>query len=301
MNLFKYLNPARIDVMENLMLRFSRPNDFNDPFESYPSLGGIKDLAGEETFYNENIKERFDAIQNESLLKYLPENVKIPEEFKDSYSKMTLGEAAFKICGIDNIFKKVITEYPDKVENQIATVINRNFNNRFGILCLSEKHDNLIMWAHYGQNHEGFVVGFDSKSSYFDQRKNDLDIIRILTKVDYLKERPELVLYNTDKPGYDLAGYLIKYALLTKSIHWIEEQEWRMVVDIRTANVIKENVYLFNFPSSIITSLFLGVKMKPEFKKKIIQTCMEQKIDVPIYEAYRDPKMYEIKFKLIEK
>jgi len=35
MELFKYLNPSRFDVIENLTLRFSRPNDFNDPFESY--------------------------------------------------------------------------------------------------------------------------------------------------------------------------------------------------------------------------------------------------------------------------
>jgi hypothetical protein len=301
MELFKYLNPSRIDVIENLTLRFSRPNDFNDPFESYPSLGGIKELAGEETFYNENLKERVDSIQNESVIKHLPENVKIPEEFKDSISKMTLGEAALKIAGIDNIFKKVITEYPDKVENQIASVINSDFNNRFGILCLSEKQDNLIMWSHYAKNHKGFVIGFDSKSTYFDQRKNESDLIRILTKVEYKEERPELMLYNSDKTGYDLAAYLIKFALLTKSTHWIAEQDWRMIVDIRTADLIKENVSLFRFPVSMITSLYFGVKMENELKAKLIQACKDKKIDVPIFESYRDPKKYAIKFRPIEK
>jgi hypothetical protein len=301
MELFKYLNPSRIDVIENLTIRFSRPNDFNDPFESYPSLGGIKELAGEETYYNENLKDRFDSIQNESILKHLPPIVKIAEEFKDSVSKMTLGEAALKIAGIDNIFKKVITEYPDKVEDHIASIINRDFNNRFGILCLSEKQDNLIMWSHYAMNHEGFVIGFDSKSVYFDQRKNDSDLIRILTKVEYKEERPELKLYNSGKTGYDLAAYLIKFALLTKSTHWIAEQEWRMIIDIRTADVIKGNVYLFKFPVSMITSLYFGVKMGNELKVRIIQACRDQKIDVPIFETYRDPKKYAIKFRPINK
>jgi hypothetical protein len=33
--LCKYLPPERIDILENMRLRFSRPSDFNDTFDSH--------------------------------------------------------------------------------------------------------------------------------------------------------------------------------------------------------------------------------------------------------------------------
>lgn len=34
-------------------------------------------------------------------------------------------------------------------------------------LSLSEKADDLLMWAHYAKHHEGFVIGFDGKHPMF--------------------------------------------------------------------------------------------------------------------------------------
>lgn len=31
-------------------------------------------------------------------------------------------------------------------------------NDLIGLLCLTEKPDNLLMWAHYADSHAGFVV-----------------------------------------------------------------------------------------------------------------------------------------------
>lgn len=303
MELYKYLEPSRTDILENLMIRFSRPNDFNDPFESLPSLGGIEDLALEDKFYNENLKEKFEALQNESLLKHLPSTVPIPDEMKDSYTKMTLGEAVYKVFGIKNIFKKVINEFPEQVEEQIAIKINQDFNRRFGILCLSETNDNLTMWSHYSQNHEGFVIGFNSESPFFDQRKNKMDLIRLLTKVNYLDERPELQLYNIKKTSQELGEYIIKYSLLTKSVHWELEKEWRIILDLKNADTVKEfdnkNIFLFKYPSSMLTSIYLGVKIDEVLKKKILQIVSNLNLNVPIFQAYRDSKKYKIIFRQI--
>jgi hypothetical protein len=302
MELFKYIAPSRIDILEDLMIRFTRPNDFNDPFESLPSLGGIKELALEDDFYNENLKEKFEALQKESLLKHLPTNVPVPDDMKDSYTKMTLGEAAYHVFGISNIFKKVISEFPDKVEEQIAAKLNQDLNKRFGILCLSENHNNLTMWSHYSQNHEGFVIGFNSESPFFDQRKSKTDLIRFITKVIYIDKRPELQLYNIKKNSQELGDYIIKYLFLTKSKHWESEQEWRMILDLKDVDTITEvenkKIFLFKYPSSMITSIYLGVKINDNLRSKIIQIATNLK--VPIFQAYRDSKEYKIIFRLIE-
>src|SRR5262249_4259046 len=39
-----------------------------------------------------------------------------------------------------------------------------------GVVCLTEHPDNLLMWAHYAQNHEGFVLGLDISNPFFSDR-----------------------------------------------------------------------------------------------------------------------------------
>jgi len=36
MTLYKYLHPDRIDLLQNLLIRFTQPGAFNDPFEMQP-------------------------------------------------------------------------------------------------------------------------------------------------------------------------------------------------------------------------------------------------------------------------
>jgi len=41
MTLFKYIRPERLDVIDNLEIRFTQPNALNDPFELHPPIDSI--------------------------------------------------------------------------------------------------------------------------------------------------------------------------------------------------------------------------------------------------------------------
>mgnify|MGYP005999854177 CR=1 FL=1 len=71
MKLFKYLQPARIDVLKNKSIRFSQPSAFNDPFEFKPVISTV---ASPEYFQNCFI-DNFDALADEELCK-LPEHLR---------------------------------------------------------------------------------------------------------------------------------------------------------------------------------------------------------------------------------
>ena len=43
MYLYKYLPPDRIDVLENAAIRFTQPDQLNDPFESRPCMTSIRE------------------------------------------------------------------------------------------------------------------------------------------------------------------------------------------------------------------------------------------------------------------
>ena len=159
MELYKYFPPSRIDVIERSLIRFSRPDDFNDPFESLPYVAGLMSPETVESLYEENIESYLDQIKDESVLKYLPKEglALIPQEALKLISSMTMGQAQ-KILDIKDLVKDLILKYPERIEGSMASVFKKKWNELFGILCLSEKYDNLIMWAHYAQNHEGFVL-----------------------------------------------------------------------------------------------------------------------------------------------
>ncbi|SLN27151.1 hypothetical protein TRL7639_01006 [Falsiruegeria litorea R37] len=45
-----------------------------------------------------------------------------------------------------------------------------------GILCMTRNHLNPLMWSHYGENHTGFVIGYDDGDLLFsDQRDTVID------------------------------------------------------------------------------------------------------------------------------
>ena len=45
MPLYKYLSPDRLDVLENSCVRFTQPDQLNDPFESRPNMSAIRRSA----------------------------------------------------------------------------------------------------------------------------------------------------------------------------------------------------------------------------------------------------------------
>src|ERR1039458_5449854 len=40
--------------------------------------------------------------------------------------------------------------------------------NEMGVLCVTDRPDNHMMWVNYASNHTGFVIGFDSASPFFE-------------------------------------------------------------------------------------------------------------------------------------
>ena len=302
MELFKYLQPSRIDVLERLMIKFSRPDDFNDPFESLPFVVGLMSPETVESLYEENIETHLDQIKFESVLKYLPKEdlALIPKEYFPLISSITIGQAK-EMLNIKDLFKDLILKYPEKIEGSIATAFKKKWNELFGILCLSEKYDNLIMWAHYAQNHEGFVLGFNSEDPFFFQKRSEYDALRTLKKVKYKENRPEITFFNIKMSDSELADYLIENILLTKSNHWEIEDEWRIIFSLKDADEIVDHdnkkSYLFKFPKELITSIYFGVRINDKLRDDMIKIIKDLSSSIKIYQAYLDQRKYFLDFK----
>ena len=123
--LYKYLpfNAGSLKILSEGTIKFSKPSEFNDPFDCGPDH--------ESNNLEEFIESRPDLVAKvEQMNNILPENV--------NYEKAAMLER----------LKTAIEsgEFGQKASDSI------------GICCLTRDPLNLLMWAHYAHDHSGFVV-----------------------------------------------------------------------------------------------------------------------------------------------
>jgi hypothetical protein len=122
--IYKYTTiESAILILNSSKLKFSKPSDFNDPFDCNLTI---------------NTNNTAEEIDNHIELLRKKNNL-TDEKIKLVKSKFHNSEELFKIT--NNSIKQVKEE--------------------FGITCFSKNEKNLIMWAHYCDKHKGICMKFD--------------------------------------------------------------------------------------------------------------------------------------------
>jgi len=146
-------------------------------------------------------------------------------------------------------FLKLLTEFRCGIiedTNDLANATIDIFSS--GIYSLSETNDSIIMWSHYGQNHEGICIGFD---------KEDLKKTKNLVKVKYVKNTPT---YCFDKNNRVTEKYFYKH----KYYQWSYEKEWRLILPYHKSQCM-------HFPAKI-KAIFFGAKVNSD----LMNACIEK-------------------------
>jgi hypothetical protein len=169
--IFKYVNSERIDILEKLLIRFTQPSCFNDPFEMrLPVEGYIPEKLDEaQEIVNRRMYQRFVLSGGGGKLSY--------EEFERIQNKHN--QANIERLKFDPTYRK-------------QTAIARDFRNwdaKVGIFSLSAAEKNLLMWAHYADSHRGLLIEFDPKHPFFNaSNPSDAEFdFGMLTDVIYSK------------------------------------------------------------------------------------------------------------------
>ena len=163
---------------------------------------------------------------------------------------------------------------------------------RLGILSLAESPDNLLMWAHYCQDHTGFVIGFDARHPWFDEGRAYY-IEPYVGKQHLGLDGLQPIEYADDLPN---AGRNIPIgAFVTKSKEWSYEQEVRKFRHLNEASHVTGSVHLFKFPKDLLREVILGCKAAPELRNQI--RCLKQGSlpNLVLKEARRDRRSYSLR------
>jgi hypothetical protein len=276
--LFKYFDPARLDVIENGCIRLTQPIDFNDPFEFKPVISTVA------------TKEEFEDIFEQTISEHAEDALsKCPPEHRHLISKEQVIEMSRKLF-IDN--QEAVGSYLRKTAKQVSEIYHNKSNELIGVLCLTEKRDNLLMWSHYADSHKGFCIKFDTSHNFFNKKRTEQDEFYHLRKVEYFENRPNKTM--SEMSGVDL--------LLHKSDVWSYEKEWRFCGVLHDSDEKIEcepvNIHLFKYPKEVIKEIILGVNSSDslELEIKSIISQNQELSHVKLSKAKTSENNYSLEF-----
>jgi len=263
--LYKYrpVNKYSLEIFSENELYFGDPvKDFNDPFDCQSPF----DFSGDRNDFIREAKRVHDKFG-------LPINVDIIEEKANTFVELrNKGDEAYKKL-INELADDVITIKKDQLGKQ-----------RIGILSMSERNDDILMFYHYADNHRGLCIGFDIDNDldFFVSEANKV----ILLNVNYKRLfKPPNYFRSSDEEKF-------RWKLFTKARQWEYECEWR------AANYNGSGIYKFH--ESCLSEIIFGCRMPVKDKHLICSLIKNRKHPISLYEARKKEKAFGLEIVKIE-
>jgi hypothetical protein len=227
------------DIFKKRKVFLNNATKFNDPFECCPQLTVDRDSRKQKEYLKKLTTERF------------------PGASRAEVRRLMRGKSAFLTD--QGRLRNAYNEF-------IATV---------GVYCLSEKKDDLLMWAHYSDAHRGLCIEFDAteEGSLF------WEAFAVVYQQDY----PIVNMMRMGEPDQ------FRRALLTKSEHWAYERE-RRVLKAEYEGGVGE--YLF--PPVALTGVIFGALMSCEDKETVKSWLRSYPLEIPTYQASLNGQRYQL-------
>jgi len=121
-----------------------------------------------------------------------------------------------------------------------------------GILCFASKESNLLMWAHYANNHEGICIELDKTADFFTGKYKNA----------------------TEFFGKTMDDHYQNIGELRKVIYTLE---------LATVPP-KSDMYFYALEPKMIKSVILGCQMPVATKKEVYEKC--KNLGIKVREAY---------------
>jgi hypothetical protein len=156
------------------------------------------------------------------------------------------------------------------------------------------------MWSHYADSHRGFVIGFDSSSSFFapggGKGRDGLKPVRYSDKRYVI---PKGGLRSLDDPNLREANDKVFF---TKGSYWKYEREMRILAHPNSADTVlrgsnDQEICLFNFPADSVKEVIFGFRMSESDQRHVFDIVRSKYSRARIGKAFP----HESKFSIIIK
>jgi hypothetical protein len=284
---FKYYTASSAKLtLANGSRKWSTPFLFNDPFDNQFDLDfpePTPELVKQQT-------EQFHALLRSSepfrpdyfeskeicvAMEYLRQIHQANPDFQYSEDDLAYVEGG-TLQGMQNVRKTT----PD------ASAEIRRIMADTTIFCVSETHDNILMWSHYAENHTGAVIEFLAAPEV------DSPLL-VAQPVRYSQEMPRLrydiMMMDSKKARMEVLDIIT----LSKSEVWAYEKEWRVWATLRNKTQTYE---IIPFALEEIGAVYLGCKMAESDKVEIAEIVGRKYPKARLFAAEKHPSRFELTF-----
>lgn len=269
--LYKYLPPARVDVLQNLKIRFAQVSALNDPFESLPGVT-LEHDDWYRAYYQRRIDKELLSLSHLSR-----------QERRAHERSRWKGFGHFLNCYTD---KKWLSELSETVQRMGDTV--------HGILSLSANCTNILMWSHYSLNHTGFVLGFDAQHEYFGRSVSPVTYSRTRPKINPFEAKHSGELFYTKSLDWEYEQEYRKFMEFVAPEPLENGSQLLPFEESGEGKSPNSELRLFPFPPDSIRCVVLGWKSSSALREEISAALHAHKLtDVPLMKAL--PSLTEYK------
>jgi hypothetical protein len=270
--LYKYIKVEHaLGVLQDLKLRITPPNEFDDPFEFLLRVEGDMPRS--------RVKKMMKAKDYQRELYELAKSKGIVVgSFKD-FRKGFRADREKHVGDAIQHAQPVITAY-------LKQPYKDEISKRYGVLCLTEVPDSILMWSHYASGHRGIVLGMGILPHWK------------LHRIDYSTERipADLRWYQNDESYLEMMTKLVK----SKSQDWAYEKEWRAVSQLEKAErQLRDGkpCYLVSIETEVIKEIILGLRF-PERNLGVVRAlCRHRYPRAHLLQATRDENRFGLVMK----
>lgn len=281
---YKYVGQGgALAILRNCSLRFAKPSTMNDPFDVLVNDLFEKTFADIAQETNESVIEqliadpvgfsRFTGAPEKEAKEAAEHMAALPSHFRKEFAELFNFDL---LKQQDAELAKIFEELEQQRLKQIE-----EFRNT-ALFCATRTNDNLLMWAHYAEQHKGAVLGFKpdfERDSFFGVMKD----------VRYTNERPKfyssLKTIGPQKPQISLEeiSALRESHFYSKGVDWAYEKELRLVIPGEIPDGKTEKFFKF-YPHEL-SELIFGVKADNDFMKMAANAAKMLNSDVAVYHA----------------
>jgi hypothetical protein len=248
-SLFRYY-PASLQTLDSIKKQcfyFGSVEKFNDPFECHV----VRPSANDDDQLIQIFRDRYSKLPD------IPESVRrqILEMDAKSFSEM------IKRSAVDSV-----------------ALAKKEFIANRGVICFSERNENLLMWSHYSSGGCGVCLEFRTSSEIFGKA----------FKVRYGERPPQIDALDVMKSTLiDRDPKWIVDMYCTKPDDWDYEQEWR---------VIHQKLGTFFYPKECLKAVYFGPRCTTSFMEIVCLTLLGQNKGVEFWRGSVSEMKYEVEF-----
>lgn len=278
-----------LDALRNNTVYLSAPTDFDDPYDCNVYVDGSEFALQRIRYYASlcgmTVKPEWDYAEVSRNLAmrvfmHISSGGRVASLFDLDKSKdLVRAHQKYFLLSLENELLKLDAN-GESYYKAINHVIDTEFNdmqetaNRFRVTCFAQTPYSMLMWSHYAKYHQGFCVEYETP----EYSSENADLYHNLFPVIYTDTRTPLTELSlswnatgtlTDSNIWDF----YKYCLLSKSLDWKYQQEWRLISCDKLITDANYNCKFFK-----IKKVYLGNKMSAKDRLEIIDICKKQGI-----------------------